>query len=747
MWTLWIAFFVSGVAGLSYELTWVRYLTHVFGATTPAIAATIAVFFAGLALGSWAGAKWFARQERPALAYAGLEAVIGVVGMALPIVFDGLDAALSSREGAQSLGELLIASTVVLLVPTALLGATFPAMVAVTRRFIGANRATALPYGLNTLGAVMGCLLVSLWWLPSLGLRGTSFTLASCDLAVAVAVAVVYRRRSSVPEVGAGSREATMPERAGIDSSRAYALAVLSGFIAIAIEIHWVRALALSFPATVYVFALVLAAYLVGIGLGSAAVDRWLARHAPSGRDLFAAYVAAGFGCLLALNVMPEIGPWSLSMLAEGTIGSWNAYLTWIGSIGMLTMLPATLAMGAALPLLVGLASGSDRAVTTTAGRIYGLNTLGGVAGSLAGTFLMMPGLGLSRSALLLALGYVALALLVPAAESLRSARRGLAALVAIGVLVAAVDLQPELNALRERPDTELLHYRDSPSATVAIYQDERGTRSLRIDNQYTLSNTAPATVAMQYRLGLVPTALHPAPARALLIGFATGTTLAAMAVHPGVEQLDCVELHDEVFELASYFAEANHEVWKHPRVNLIEGDGRRYLARPGPRYDLVVADLFVPRNPGVGALYSVDHFQAVRQRLAPDGVFVVWLPLWQLGPRELASIARSMLEVFPEAEAWVTDHGEQRPILGLVVGATKSNVTVDPRPLRPDARGLEHARRVMDTAALQQLARDAPENLLDRPFVEFSAPRSMMEAKIEGRSLLSQTLEHLPPL
>ncbi|MEM7160028.1 MAG: fused MFS/spermidine synthase [Myxococcota bacterium] len=747
MWALWIAFFVSGVAGLSYELTWVRYLTHVFGATTPAIAATIAVFFAGLALGSWAGARWFARRERPALAYAGLEAAIGVVGMALPFVFDGLDAVLSAREGTQSIGELLVASTLVLLLPTALLGATFPAMVAVTRRFLGAQRATALPYGLNTLGAVVGCLLVSLWWLPSLGLRGTSFTLASCDLAVAVVVAVVYRARTSVPEPPATRTETTTAEAAGLPANRAAVLAVVSGFIAIAIEIHWVRALALSFPATVYVFALVLSAYLVGIGLGSAAVDRWLARHSPTGRDLLAAYVAAGLGCVLALNLMPEIGPWSLTMLAGGSIDSWNAYLAWIGGIGMLTMLPATLAMGAALPLLVGLASGPQQAVATTAGRIYGLNTLGGVFGSLAGTFWMMPVIGLSRSAMLLALGYVALAVLVPVDDSLRSARRGLIALVGMGVLVTAIDLQPELNALRHRPDTELLHYRDSPSATVAIYEDEQGVRALRIDNQYTLSNTAPATVAMQYRLGLVPTALHPAPRRALLIGFATGTTLAAMAVHPGVEQLDCVELHDEVFELASFFAEANHQVWQHPRVDLIEGDGRRYLARPGPRYDLIVADLFVPRNPGVGALYSLDHFEAVKQRLAPDGVFVVWLPLWQLGQRELGSIARSMLEVFPEAEAWVTDHGEQRPILGLVVGATASSVSVDPRPLRPDARGLEHARRVMDTAALQTLAHDAPENRLDRPFVEFSAPRSMMEAKIEGRSLLSQTLEHLPPL
>ncbi len=760
MWALWTAFFVSGIAGLSYELTWVRYLTYVFGGTTPAVAATVAVFFGGTALGAALGGRWLSSRARPVRAYATLEACIGVVGLALPYAFEALDAVLAARPGAQSIAELLVASSVTLAIPTLLLGATFPAMVATIRGRVPTTSGTALLYGLNTLGAVAGCLLVSFWWLPDLGLRNAGRVLASLNLSVALLVTVAARMEWLPPASSTssdGDRASDADDQANdatpsdarapaptppLTLPRMLGLAAASGLAAIAIEVQWVRALSLSFPATVYVFALVLAAYLTGIGLGSAGIARLYRTKAPRPRDLWLAYVFTGLGCLVALNVLPRVGPWSLELLS-GALPNWSAYVGWVGTISVLTMLPATVAMGAALPILVGLAAGRGPRVTSMAGRIYGLNTLGGVVGSLAGTFWLMPALGLSRSLALLGLAYLVLALLIPTGPSLRSGRRGLAALLLIGGLTVALDLQPEVNPLREVPNSELLVYDDAPSGTVAVYEHEDGTRSLRINNQYTLSTTAPQTVALQSRLGRIPVALHPSPRRSLLIGFATGATLAAMASTRAIEQLECVEIHDVVFSLAPYFVAANHEVWRDPSVRLVEGDGRRHLARPGPRYDLVVADLFVPRLPGVGSLYSVDHFAAVQRRLAEGGLFVVWLPLWQLGPQELGSIVRSFLHVFPGAEGWVGEHSDVRPILGLVSSPPSAGAVVE-LPASRTAGRVERARRALDAAQLGRVAEGAPLNTLDRPFVELAAPRSMMEAKISGRPLLQQTLERL---
>lgn len=755
---LWIAFFVSGVAGLSYELVWVRYLTHVFGATTPAVAATVAMFFAGTALGSAGGARVFYRAARPVRAYAMLEGAIGLVACVQPWAFGVLEDVLASRGGAQSTAELLMASSVVLVPAAALLGATFPAMAAAVRDLNNPTRATGMLYGLNTLGAVVGCLLVTFWWIPAWGLPSTSYGLAVCNLSIAAVVWWSARPDSAIgTSAPATSNAPPLPEADEVlPWRRAAALAAAGGFAAIAIEVQWVRALALSFPGTVYVFALVLAAYLVGIGLGGLWTARRYRRVAPRRVDLFVAYAITGAGAWIALNLLPQVAPWTLERLASGGLQSWSAYMVWVGGASVLVMLPATAAMGATLPILIGLSTPNAGDVARTAGRLYGINTVGGVVGSLAGTFWLMPTLGLSRSLALLALGYLTLSLAVGDRRAPARARLGLGAAVALGGIVVAVDLQPELNPLKDRPGAEILHYEDAPSATIAVYNDESSrVRSLTVNNQYTLSETSAPTVALQYRLGATALAMHPKPQSALLIGFATGTTLAAMAEHPTLEQLRCVEIHDRVFDLAPLFADVNRRVWAHPRVELVRGDGRRYLARSGEAYDVIVADLFVPRNPGVGALYSHEHFSAVARRLSPGGVFVTWLPLWQLGPPELASVAGTFADVFGDAQAFAGNATTGSPVLGLVTGvpADMDAVPVDVSELMTEAFGAAAAslssnrhvtRRVLTHAQLLELAADAPINRLDHPIVEYGAPRSTMRARMTGRTIASENLAHI---
>ncbi len=753
---LWIAFFVSGVAGLSYELLWVRYLTHVFGATTPAVAATVAMFFAGTALGSALGARIFDRTARPVRAYAMLEATIGLVALVQPLAFGLLEDVLSSRGGAQSTLELLMASSLVLVPAAALLGATFPAMAAAVRGLANPTRATGLLYGLNTLGAVVGCVLVSFWWIPAWGLPATSRTLALCNLAIAAVVWLGVRASAADDRVVAADVVLAPPAPEAdelLPWRRAAWLAAIGGFVSIAIEVQWVRALALSFPGTVYEFALVLAAYLVGIGLGGLWTGRRYRRVAPRRIDLLVAYAVAGGGAWVALNLLPHVAPWTLERLANDGLRSWGAYMAWVGGASVLVMLPATLAMGATLPILIGLATSRAEEVARTAGRLYGVNTLGGVVGSLAGTFVLMPSLGLSRSLAVLALGYLTLSLAVGDRRLPSRARLGLGAAVALGGVVVAVDLQPELNPFKERPGSTILFYEDAASATVAVYDDDSSrVRTLTVNNQYTLSETSAPTVALQYRLGVTALALHPQPKSALLIGFATGTTLAAMAEHPTLQQLRCVEIHDLVFELAPLFAGVNRNVADNPKVDLVRGDGRRYLARAGESYDVIVADLFVPRNPGVGALYSREHFEAVSRHLAPGGVFVTWLPLWQLGAPELASVARTFTDVFGDAQAFAGNATTGSPVLGLVTGVPvdRDGVGVDVSPLMAEAFGpaaadlstnRHFARRVLTHDQLVQLAGDAPDNRLDHPVVEYGAPRSTMRARVTGHTIAADNL------
>ncbi|MEL6182514.1 MAG: hypothetical protein AAFS10_26390, partial [Myxococcota bacterium] len=520
----------------------------------------------------------------------------------------------------------------------------------------------------------------------------------------------------------------------------AFTLAAASGFLGIAIEVMWFRGLALAFPGTVYVFALVLSAYLVGIGLGSLLVGGWFRARKPTVMSLGMLYIGVMLGCMVAQNLIPSIVPWSVSAFQQGWLTSWEAYAGWIGLIAVLAMLPATLAMGAALPLLIGLVTRDRDEASRVAGQLYAANTVAGVLGSLAGTFVFMPWLGVSRGLMVLALGYLAMGLVLVTRAGLQTrytiALGGVWVLLLVSVLA---DLQTDINALRNRPDWTLLFYRDAPSATVSIYEEPDGSRLLMANNQYALSGTDKGTVAMQYRLGALPLKLHPQPDRALLIGFATGTTLASMAADERLGALDCVEIHDLLFELGSFFQQVNQKVYTAPKVTLIEGDGRRYLARPGPMYDVIVADLYVPRNPGVGSLYSAEHFQAVSGRLAPGGLFITWLPLWQLNAHETAVIVQTFLSVYPNAEGLVGHWSPARPILGLmahhqkdsglssegldravehhVIDVLRRAFPQESWPTPQIAPGVV-SRRLLSSDQLRRWAGAAPINNLDRPFI-----------------------------
>jgi spermidine synthase len=740
----------------------------------------VSIFFLGLALGAWLGGRVFDRVNKILVAYAVLELSIGLTAFTVPWLLKGADGVLNQMPGVASLVALMIVSLLVLIVPTTLIGATFPAMAAVVRALARPTSSTGLFYGFNTLGAVIGCILVSLWWLPSVGLLWTNELLVLFNFAIAAFVLTADKttlkglgeliskaakkdedRGSQILE-GAGSGQSATEHLAFFPAAL---LAGISGFASIAIEVLWVRALSLSYPGTVYVFAVVLAAYLIGIGVGSLTIGRLYLKRAPRLSALWWLYLMVALGCMVTHNLISHIVPWSAEAFSRGWITSWGCDILWVGMTSMLSMLPTTLAMGAALPLLIGLSTRANEHAGRTAGHLYSVNTLLGVVGSLAATFGLMPLIGLDRSLMFLALLYIVSALFLAALSNTgRILRLGMAALIALGVVISVLDLQPSANYRKERPGKKLLYYKDSPSATISVYEDEQGVRSLLSNNQYTQSTSEISTVAMQYRLGHIPMLLHPRPRRALLIGFATGATLAAMGHEKGLERLDCVEICDVIVKTASYFESINSKIWRDPRVGLVVEDGRRFLARPDGSYDVIVADLFFARNQGAGSLYSDEHFKAVAKRLAKGGIFVSWLPLWQLSPAETASIVRTYLSTFPDAEGWVGNWWQDTPILGLVnapVGNPVRNVEEIERKLStrteemlaqafPQYRGVLPqmslagigSRRLLDSEELTELADEAPVNSLDFPVIEFSSPRSFMEDKFKGRELGKRNLK-----
>jgi spermidine synthase len=188
---IYVLFFASGAAGLVYEVIWMRMLSITLGATAPAVAAVLASFMGGLALGSYLGGRAVDKWRRPFLWYAGCEAFVGLFAFAFPVILSLITDMYVSVYGRLGTSELHAArfmfSSLAVLAPTTAMGATLPAVVAALKSIkTETGRGFALAYGLNTAGAVVGVILAGYWLLWAAGARTSLYAVAALNVAVAV---------------------------------------------------------------------------------------------------------------------------------------------------------------------------------------------------------------------------------------------------------------------------------------------------------------------------------------------------------------------------------------------------------------------------------------------------------------------------------------------------------------------------------------------------------------------------------
>jgi spermidine synthase len=259
----------------------------------------------------------------------------------------------------------------------------------------------------------------------------------------------------------------------------------------------------------------------------------------------------------------------------------------------------------------------------------------------------------------------------------------------------------------------------EGEGATVSVIQDKFGVRFLKVNSRYTLGASAGAEVHRSQ--GELALALHGAPRNVAFIGVATGMSVSSILSHPGIEHVEAMELLPGVLRLAQAFRGENGGVLEDPRVRTRLADGRNHLFGSALRFDAIVGDLFVPWHAGTGYLYTVEHFETVRARLAEGGVFAQWLQLDQASPEETRSMAASFLSAFDDAELWFNETQPGWPLVAFV-GFRE----------RPPGRALERVARmsrVCGAELLREWSAGAPLNTDDFPFIEFSAAGSHLGA------------------
>lgn len=674
--------FVSGQAALIYQVAWMRELRLVFGATTAAVAAVLAIFMAGLGLGSAVLGRWADRSPNPLKFYGQLETVIALVVATSPLLVELAAKSYFGLGGQQSLGVggativRLLLATLVLGLPTFLMGGTLPAAVrSVTAVGDVRRRALAVLYGVNTLGAVCGAFVATFWALELLGTRATLWF--GCALNFLIGLLALMLSRSVAPFAAtpdeAGEVEAAPDRGAGF----VYVTAAVVGFAFFTLELVWYRMLGPILGGTTFTFGLILCVALLGIAIGGAAyhfVFRWVR---PSWSVL--AITCAAEAMLAAL-------PLALGDRLAIFAGRWNMYSYSFAElvagwfvVMSIVVLPVALVSGLQFPLLVAMLGHGRAGVSRQLGMAYAWNTLGAIAGSLVGGFGSLPLLtapGAWRAVVLLLVVLSAF----QALRSWRAARWQNAVVAALMLLAIVFTLRQGPTAVwrhggigagrasvppPEAPNGVQLWLNELRRSVV--WEAEGVESSIAItaaDGESFVVNgkndgNAIGDAGTQIGVAILAAALHPEPKTALVIGLGTGESAGWLASMPTIERVDVVELEPAIDEMARRSSDLNCDVLHHPKVHRIYNDGRELMLSTDQKYDVIISEPSNPYRAGVASLYTQEFYRAALDRLTPHGLFIQWVQAYEVDGATVHSVLATARSVFEHVEVWQSIPGD----------------------------------------------------------------------------------------
>ena len=719
-----LLFAASGCSALIYEIVWYQLLQLVIGSSAVSLGVLLATFMGGLCLGSLALPRLRLAGEHPLRIYGKLELGIALCGVlvlfGMPLVDFVYTAAVGHGLPAILLRALV--SSLCLLPPTFLMGASLPAASRWIRTTPAGVSWLGLLYAGNTVGAVFGCLLAGFYLLRVFDMATATCVAASINVAVALASFALARRTAANVETAApvGALGAA-PVTAISAVSRAWPVYVtigLSGACALGAEVIWTRLLGLMLGATVYTFSIILAVFLVGLGGGSA-VGSQLARKAGSAR------AALGWSQMLLAAAVA----WTAYMLSESlpywpinpllSTGPWFTFQ--IDLVRCLwAILPAAFLWGASFPLALAAAASADPDPGRLVGGIYAANTGGAILGALSFSLILIPWLGTAHSEQVLVILSAVGGLLVLVPLLLRPVRVW-AASVALAATVGAVLLALGVSgvpgmliAYGRRMTTsagrsKILFTGEGINSSIAITEWDDGAVQFHVSGKVEAS-TEPYDMRLQRMLGHLPALLHGDPKSVLIVGFGAGVTAGSFVPHPQIQRIVICEMEPLIPPTATrYFGKQNYFVVNDPRTQVIYDDARHFVLTTPQKFDIITSDPIHPWVKGSATLYSKEYFELVKRHLNPGGVITQWVPLYESDLPTVKSEIKTFFDVFPNGTIWGNDIAGGGYDLVLLGQADPAKIDIDnmqQRLDRPDyARVAQSLREVGFPSAVALLS------------------------------------------
>ena len=685
-----LLFVGSGCAALIYEVVWFQLLQLSIGSSTVSLAVLLGVFMGGMCLGSLLMPKYLNPKTHPLKVYAYLElgiALFGVLVLFLVPVIGDLYTKIAGSGGVSIVLRAVVAS-ICLIPPTLLMGATLPAIARWVETTPQGVSWLGFFYGGNLVGAVTGSLLAGFYLLPIHDMVTATFTAVALNIVVAglaLLVAgwtphVVITESSPVPVV-------TKAE----NSTIVYVTIGLSGLTALGSEVLWTRVLSLLFGATAYTFSLILAVFLIGLGIGSS-LGAAIARTVRSPR------VALGWcqvGVCVAIawaaySTNASLPFWPINPQIS-TDRIFNVQLDMMRAIWV--MLPGAILWGASFPLALAAVATRGQDSARLVGGVYAANTVGAIVGAMA-TGLILIGYFGTQDANRALIGVAALSglLMLGGSGTVASTVTVMVVAVGAGLLARNVPPMPGMFIAYGRyaatwltSGNEVIYQGEGITASVAVSRTPNGVLNYHNAGKVQASSE-PQDMRLQRMLGHITTLVPANPSRVLVIGCGAGVTAGAVSIDPLVTKQTIAEIEPLVPKVVStHFAEHNFDVIRNPKVHVEYDDARHYLLTTKEKFDAITSDPLDPWVKGAATLYTREFFREVKNHLKPGGVVTLFVQMYESNEAAVKSEVATFLEAFPDGAVFANTQNGQGYDLVLFGQLDGGTIDVDKVQARLD--------------------------------------------------------------
>jgi spermidine synthase len=610
------------------------------------------------------------------------------------------------------------------------------------------------------MGAVAGTVLTAFYFIPAVGIEVILYWAGALNLAIgvtAIAVGMAIKGPMAetetpedtvppVPDVGEGERQKEAGDLPGYYSRLIVWGFAVSGFTALAYEVIWTRILGFILTGTIYAFATVLATFLCGIAVGSFVFSRVLDRLKSMGSLitlLASVEVLIGLTSMGLILLFYNMPGFDFYYKVDST-PVWGEFVYLNFFISFISLFVPTFFFGATFPLVCKIYSRRMDDVGTRVGDVYSVNTAGGILGSFASGFILIPLVGMQTSLVLMAFINVGMGVLFIIFNPYTVKRRwvytvyaGAAAVVIILILLPENMPKSLHEGLLSRGE-RMLFYEEGPAATVMIA--ERTGQDLESSNKRLWINGNRATAAYYEGLqinrfqGVLPMVLHPNPKDVLVICFGSGTTFGTLSQFD-VKGVDNVEISRTVIKGAPIFTSENKDVLNNPKSTIIIDDGRSYLEVATKKYDVITQEPMHPLLSGVVNLYTREYYELAKAHLKEDGIISQWIPLYNLSVEDVRMLVSTFQFVFPHTTVWLANTD-----IFMIGSPSRTYIDygyLESRLMPPNVQALlrqidlEDPLEFLSTFMMHEeqvraYSAGAPVITDDLPVVEFTGPRSL---------------------